>query len=120
MARERKPSDFVIDVEGVGQFVFARRTMRDEIAIQVEYARILDGVTPTAWLNAVGGWLSALRVLTVKAPDGWDLDALDPFEDETYSRLGRVHAALVEKERSFRRGSEVHGEDESAQPAQHD
>lgn len=108
----RKPSltDFVVPVEGVGQFTFASRRLADEIAIQVEFARIIDGVEPTAWLSAVGGWLAALRVLTVKAPDGWVLDDLDPLDDDTYAKLGRVHDALVDKERSFRRGPNKDGE----------
>lgn len=100
--RQAKASDFTVDVEGIGVFTFGRRTMGDEIAIQVEYARILNGVVPTAWLNAVGGWISTLRVLTVRAPEGWDVDALDPLDAQTYARLDRVHSALVEKERSFR------------------
>lgn len=103
MSRKPSPTDFVVPVEGVGTFTFARRRMADEIAIQVEFARIINGVEPTAWLLAVGGWLSALRILTVRAPEGWDLDDLDPQEDETYAKLNRVFDALTEKERSFRR-----------------
>lgn len=112
--RTPRETDFTVNVEGVGTFTFARRTMRDEIAIQVEYARILDGVTPTAWLEAVGGWLSVLRVLTVRAPEGWDLDNLDPLESEDYAKLHNVYQALVEKERSFRRKPEPGGEGKGA------
>lgn len=114
MARQAKDSDFVVKVEGVGSFTFGRRAMRDEIAIQVEYARIIDGVAPTEWLSLVGGWISSLRVLTVRAPDGWDLEALDPFDKETYTKLNRVHAALLEKEQSFRRKPELASEASSA------
>ena len=104
MARAPSLSDFNVSVEGVGNFTFARRKMDDEIAVQVEFARMINGVEPTAWLQAVCGWLAALRVLTVRSPDGWSLDDLDPLEDDVYARLSKVHAALVEKERSFRRG----------------
>lgn len=114
MARQPSPTDFTVDVENVGRFVFAKRTMRDEINIQVEFARIVQGVEPTAWLKAVGGWLSTLRVLTVFAPEGWDLDELDPLEDEVYAKLYAVHTALVEKERSFRRKPEQGSEGASA------
>lgn len=114
MARIAKETDFTVKVEGVGSFTFGRRTMRDEIAIQVEYARIIDGVEPTAWLQAVGGWLSVLRTLTVRAPEGWDLDAMDPLDDETYARLNKVYEALVEQERSFRRGSKPAGQGSGA------
>lgn len=110
MPRIAKENDFTVKVDDVGSFSFGRRTMRDEIAIQVEYARIIDGVEPTAWLQAVGGWLSALRVLTVRAPEGWDLDAMDPLDGETYAKLNRVFQALVDQERSFRSGSKPAGQ----------
>lgn len=103
MARRPHVTDYQVQVEGIGQFTFARRKLADEVSIQVEYARILDGVQPTEWLALVGGCLSALRVLTVRAPEGWDIDELDPLEDESYAKLMQVHAALVSKERSFRR-----------------
>lgn len=104
MPRVAQETDFTVKVEGVGAFTFGKRTMRDEIAIQVEFARMIDGVEPTSWLQAVCGWLSTLRVLTVRAPDGWDLDDLDPLDDESYGKLSRVFDALSEQERSFRRG----------------
>lgn len=114
MARKSQLTDFKVNVDGVGGFTFAKRTMGDEIAIQVAYAEIIDGVKPTAWLETMGGWLSALRVLTVRAPDGWDIDGMDPLDEETYLKLGRVHSALTEWEGTFRRkqklGSEAGGE----------
>lgn len=114
MARIAKDTDFTVKVDGVGTFTFGRRTMRDEIAIQVEYARIIDGVEPTAWLQAVGGWLSVLRTLTVRAPEGWDLDTMDPLDDETYARLSKVYETLAEQERSFRRGPKPAGQGSGA------
>lgn len=110
MARMPKETDFVVKVEGAGTFTFARRTMRDEIEVQREYARIVDGVTPTAWLEAVGGWMSVLSVLTVRAPGDWDIEAMDPTDDETYVKLSKVYEALREKERSFRRQPAQSGE----------
>ena len=105
MTRIANPeTDFAVEVEGVGRFVFGRRKMRDEMAIQREYADILGGVEPTAWLNVVGGWMSTLKVLTVRAPDDWVLDELDPLDEGTYEKLRKVHKALTEKERSFRPG----------------
>lgn len=109
MAREARETDFPVTVDGVGTFTFGRRTMKDEIAIQVEYARIIDGVEPTNWLALVGGWISTLKTMTVRAPDGWDIDALDPLDPETYAKLSKVHAALAEKERSFRSQPKVAG-----------
>ncbi len=102
MARLPQETDFTVTVDQVGTFTFGRRTMRDEIAIQVEYARIIDGVEPTDWLQAVGGWISTFRVLTVRGPAGWDVENLDPLDPETYANMMRVYSALAEKERSFR------------------
>lgn len=102
MFRKASPDDFDLVVEGVGNFSFARRTMRDEMKIQVEYARFIDGVTPTDWLRAVAGWLSVLNVLTVRAPEGWDTEAMDPLDDDTYSKMLKVYTALITQERSFR------------------
>ena len=116
MARTPQETDFVVKVEGVGAFTFGKRTMRDEIAIQVEYARIIDGVEPTAWLQAVGGWMSTLRVLTVRAPAGFDLDELDPLDDASYSLMGKVYDALSEQERSFRRPKSGRGKGSGAAP----
>ena len=117
MARVGSDSDFDVEVDGVGTFRFGRRSMRDEIKIQVEFARIIEGVTPTEWLAVVAGWIAALKVLTVRAPDGWDIDAMDPLDDESYAKMAKVHRALTEKERSFRRkpaqASQAAGEGES-------
>lgn len=105
MQRTPKPSDFRVSVPDVGDFVFGKRTMRDEIATQVEYARMIDGVPPTPWLEAVCGAIADLKTLTVKAPDGWDIDELNPHDPLTYKKLIAAHRELLEKERSFRPGS---------------
>jgi hypothetical protein len=117
MTRQSQPTDFTVNVEDVGIFTFGKRTMRDEIAIQVAFARYIDGVEPTAWLQAVCGWLSSLSVLTVRAPDGWSLDDLDPLDEDCYRRLKRVHDALADKELSFRRGTGASGEGRGASAA---
>lgn len=120
MAREPQKTDFIVEVEGLGNFTFARRTMRDEIKIQREFARYIDGVEPTTWLAQVGGWLSDLRILLVSAPEDWmmdidgnpitDLMDVDPLDEDTYAKLANVHAALREKEGSFRRKSGKDGQ----------
>lgn len=102
MAREASATDFDVSVENIGSFTFGRRTMRDEIKIQVEYARMIEGVTPTEWLALVAGWIATLKVMTVRAPDGWAIDELDPLDDETYAKLQKVSKALDAKESSFR------------------
>lgn len=105
MARISKTTDYTVSVEGVGTFTFGRRAMRDEVDVQREYAAILGGVQPTAWLEVVGNWISTLKVLTVRAPDGWDIEEMDPLDNATYAKMKRVYDALSEKELSFRRGN---------------
>lgn len=100
--RAGSKSDYKVNVEGVGVFTFAKRTMKDEIKIQVEYARLIDGTEPTEWLQSVCGWLANFKVLMVSAPEDWDLEEMDPLDNESYTRMALVYGALREKERSFR------------------
>src|SRR6476620_759644 len=102
MARMSKDTDFTVSVEGIGNFTFGRRKMSDELAIQREYCDIICGVTPNPLLDILATWISAFKVLTVRAPAGWDIDEMDPLADETYDRLKKVYDALCEKELSFR------------------
>lgn len=103
MSEMASPNEFTVSVEGIGSFTFAYRKMRHELSIAAEFSRICEGVeTPNAFLNTVGDWISTLRVLTLQAPDGWDLDELDPLDSDDYGRLFRVYSALRAKEDSFR------------------
>jgi hypothetical protein len=100
--RIESSNDFPVVVEGVGTFMFGYRKLADELRIQVEYARITEGVQATVWLFNLATYLSALRVLMVKAPNGWDLEELDPLDEETFIQIERVFAGLRAKEDSFR------------------
>jgi hypothetical protein len=103
MAREEQATDYVVPVKGVGDFRFGRRTMRDQMKIQAEYSRLTEGIeTPTEFFAVIAGAMATLKVLTVTAPDGWDIDEMDPLEEDTYNNLVAVHAALRQKEESFR------------------
>ncbi|HET7675834.1 MAG TPA: hypothetical protein VFL54_09960 [Gammaproteobacteria bacterium] len=96
---------FAVDVEGIGTFQFRRRTMRENLRIDAEYSRLTEGVeTPSKSLDLTAEMMSTLKVLTEDAPDGWDVDALDPLDPETYRKLIAVYSALREKEEFFRRG----------------
>lgn len=111
MSRKPSPTDFFLDIPGVGNFSFAKRTLRDEMAIAAEYSRLTEGIdTPTTWLGYVATWIAALKVLVVTAPESWDIDAMDPLDQSTYDTLRDVHAALREKEDSFRKGPAKVGE----------
>lgn len=113
-----KPTDFYEDVEGIGKFRFARRTMADEIQIQRKYAEIAGGLEPTPWLATLAEYLSAIGTLTVNAPEGWDLDNMDPLDDDTYAKISRVFVALREREERFRLGHDHKGEGASKNAAE--
>lgn len=100
--RIESSSDFPVEVQGLGTFIFGYRKLNDELRIQVEYARITESVPATVWLFNLATYISTLRVLLVKAPSGWDLDELDPLDDDSFIQLERVFAALRAKEDSFR------------------
>jgi hypothetical protein len=111
--RARSENDFNVTVEGVGNFVFGRRKMRDEINIQVEYASLIQGVEPTAWLQTVCGWIAAFKVLMVACPENWDLEEMDPLDQDTYSNMTKVYDALRDKEREFRKKPAETGKEQS-------
>lgn len=97
-----QPTDFFETVEGIGRFRFARRRLAEEMEIQRLYAEYAGGVEPTAWLATLAEYLSTLNALTVEAPEGWDMDNMDPLDDETYQKINRVFVALREREERFR------------------
>jgi hypothetical protein len=104
----RAPSDtdFVLPVEGIGNFTFAKKNMRIQMAIECEYARLTEGIeTVTPFLHVVSTALSNLAVLTVAAPPGWDLEELDPEDSDSYEKLLKVWGVLREKQATFRKGA---------------
>lgn len=99
-------NDYSVTVEGIGTFTFARRKLSDELRVQAEHSRIIDGVDqPTEWLHSLATWMATLRVLMVTGPAGWDLEELDPIEPETFEQISSVYAAMRAKENSFRKKS---------------
>lgn len=101
--RNPSPRDFALDVEGIGRFVFGRKTVMDALAIECEYTRLTEGldVVPD-YLGVLASAIANLRILTVKAPDGWDIEGMDGEDEETYTRLKKVWGALRDKLASFR------------------
>lgn len=98
-----------VQVEGVGAFEIQRRTMRVQVAISAEYNRLTEGaaqVSPA--LDGLASFLSYLAVMVVKAPDDWDVYAIDPDDPEAIERAQKVYRALVDAEARFREGA---GED---------
>lgn len=116
--RRPQATDFYETVEGIGRFRFARRKLADELQIQRLYAEYAGGVEPTAWLATLAEYLSTLNTLTVEAPEGWDMDNMDPLDNETYQKINRVFVALREREETFRGKSGAVGKGTGAQDAE--
>lgn len=121
MARVQTLSDLTVDVEGVGQFIFARRQVRDVYRIRGEYNRLTGGNYDEngdfADISALG--YATVKTLLVVAPDDFSLDNIDPLIDENFDeKVMKVFLALREKELSFRpepgKASQEGGEGASA------
>ncbi|EMD0638863.1 hypothetical protein VPZ60_004279 [Salmonella enterica] len=117
--RQPKPTDFYIDVPEVGRFRIAKRSLMLEMEIQREYASFAGGVDPTAWLVTLAEYLSTLRVLIVESPDSWDMDNMDPLDEDTYEKIGKVFFALREREETFRGNAGTHRKAAGAADGEH-
>lgn len=105
---ESETNVFVETVEGIGQFTFRQRNMRLEIQAKVERQRLSEGVAleGDAFLAMFIEAIADLKIMIVDGPPGWkpaDLDELDPFDDESYTRTLTIWGALRGKEETFRR-----------------
>ncbi len=97
------PGTYPLVVEGIGAFEIRRRTLRVEIQVGAEFARLTEGEEQLpAWLRDLCEMTSAVKVLAARAPDGWDVDSMDPQEPATYEKLAKVYRAIQEAEGRFR------------------
>jgi hypothetical protein len=114
MNRPAAPSDFTIDVENVGTFIFGRRTRRDNFRIAAEHHRLTEGTDPAGTDFALAAEAqSTLSVLIVSAPAGFskllELDSEIPVDEDDSMKVVRAFMALRKKELSFRPGSGEEG-----------
>ena len=100
-------TDYVVNVEGVGAFTFARRNIRLQVALDVEVARKSEGVALPDQVALFIRALATLKVLTVAAPEGWSPEEADPFEQDSYDRVMLAWGALREQEETFRKRPQV-------------
>src|SRR5882724_425224 len=99
MSRNPSSTDFVLTVDDIGTFTFAKRSMRDQFRVQAEHARLTEGVSPVPDdLDLAATAVATLKVFTVAAPDGWDVDSLDPLDPESYVKLMAVFGAFRARE----------------------
>ncbi|PWC44275.1 hypothetical protein TSO221_18455 [Azospirillum sp. TSO22-1] len=102
----RTDRSYTVSVDGVGDFVFRRRVMRDQFRIHADTLRILGGPVdePLLWNSAAA--MATIGVLMVSGPDGWDVEELDPLAPEDLEGLYKVHGRLLEEEERFRGGAQ--------------
>jgi hypothetical protein len=100
---------FDVEVPDIGVFTFAHRRMKDQFRIEAVASRLLGGPVDDEALKMGAAAFATLSVLTVHAPDGWNLDDLDPLDGAATMRLFAVHGALREAEGRFRGGPADNG-----------
>lgn len=96
-------ANFEVDVGGIGKFTFAKRRFRDQFRIEALATQLLGGPCDDDRLRAGALAFATLSVLTVSHPEGWDLEALDPYDPaDSAAQLFKVHGALRDAEDRFR------------------
>lgn len=105
MPREAKSTDFHVDVEGIGQFLFARRSLGDVFKIRGQYAKLTGGNYDEEGNVADYTALAfvTIQTLLVDAPKSFNIETLDPLLDENFDApILKIFGALRAKELSFR------------------
>ena len=93
---------FTVEVEGIGTFTFKHAAIIEQIGIETRQHRILGGPCDNEELSGWALMVARLDVLTEKAPEGWDLLAMDFDDPETVPKLLLVHRRLREEQLRFR------------------
>ncbi len=94
-----------VEVPEIGTFTFLKRTPSLSMRIVSTSIDFIGEPARTAWQAETGTVFGTLKVLLQRAPEGFDLDALDPLEPADYAKALAVWGALREKEARFRGGA---------------
>jgi hypothetical protein len=103
--RTAKETDFNVEVEGFGTFVFGRRTREDHFKIRSRYNVLTEGLYDEKGncsdISALG--YVVLQTMLVSCPETFNFEALDPLMDDDFDKkIMKVFTALSAKEQSFR------------------
>jgi hypothetical protein len=103
----KKGNEIIVDVDGIGTFQFAQRTVRSQLLIRGEYNRLTSGnYNDEGQPNDLAGWAAAtISVLMVEGPEGFELEKLDVY-DNWDDKVISILTALSAKEASFRKKPE--------------
>lgn len=96
---------FPVEVDGIGSFVFRKRTMRDQFAIEGEASRVLGGPCEDDALRQGAISFATLLILAVENPPGWDIEGFDPLDPAATAKIFEVARRLRDTEATFRAGS---------------
>jgi hypothetical protein len=114
-------NDFYIDIDGVGQFRFNRKTYGAQIVLDATMSRILGAnfVTNDTAMNTHATLVGLYSALMVSCPEGWeDLESIDMSEDPDIDvKILDLYFALRAKLDSFRVAKGPAGADAAGQVA---
>ncbi|MBI1207452.1 MAG: hypothetical protein GC191_09225 [Azospirillum sp.] len=79
--------------------------MRDQIKIEADIARTLDGPCDDGQLMQAAAAVATIDTLIVSAPEGWDASAIDPLDPKGVADLFEVFEGLRKAEDSFRKNA---------------
>jgi len=99
------PATFPVQVEGIGNFVFRKRQYGDQIWIENKAVEILGGPALTPQLQSVALATATLIRLTVPRDCPWNVETLDPLDDDATPQLWKVYGELRLAEDRFRKGA---------------
>lgn len=105
MPKTPNATDFPVDVDKIGRFMFARRAPGDTFKIRGRYNHMTDGFYDDSGNMADISALAfvSIQTLLVSSPDDFDLSAIDPIMDDNWEdKIIAIWTALREKELSFR------------------
>ena len=98
-----KSRTHTVDVEGVGQFEFSHRTLTLQVGVEAILNRMLGGPVSDDRLLYVARAISTVKKLAIKCPDDFDLDTIDPIDEDEVNGVLKVYGGLLEAEATFRR-----------------
>jgi hypothetical protein len=101
--RAPSDSDFTLTLEGVGDFVFAHRTIGDMFNIRVRFLLLLgenENLRNDGELSIFADLMSVYNELIVSCPTGWD--DISKLNAEGTDNALILYKMLTEKEDSFR------------------
>lgn len=94
---------YMLEVDGLGAFEVRESCTAVTLRTQAEANRLSEGQPVLApWFAGIVFALALLKTRIVKAPDGWDPDALDIQDDRDWAKVEKVVLAIREKDRFFR------------------